>query len=164
MESVSVESQNKDAEYIFCVSCGERLNKGSRFCSACGKPVNQVASSNSQRQQEFVGKIYKCPNCGSIITNATAVCPDCGMKISKVQDRNTLREFQEKLIELESLQKGFGILNMYKEIFLGDKNPIEALIKNYPIPDTVDEIVEFMQVQTLIVAVVVVLNLLGFQK
>lgn len=131
--------------YIFCINCGEKLTKDSKFCNQCGSPVNQSEQKSNQRQQEYVGKVYKCPNCGSVITNMTAICPDCGMKITKDDDMVIFRKFQQQMIEIESEQKSKGILSIYKDIFVGGKkNPKIALIKNYPVPDSVDCIMEFM--------------------
>ena len=145
----------------FCSNCGTALNVGAKFCHECGTPTDVYKMTTpppiierdtqikhtEQRQQEYVGTVLKCPNCGSVISRATAICPDCGMKISTTQDRATLRDFREKMIALESKDKSNSILGAYKEIFgifVGSKNPTVALIKNYPIPDTVDEIVEFI--------------------
>ena len=141
--------QDSGAEYMFCSNCGEKINRNSKFCSVCGSKVGEVPqqiieNQSNQRQQEFVGKVYKCPNCGCVISVSTAVCPDCGMKLTKTEDKQTLREFQHKMIEIESKQKGVGILNVYKDIFVGANNQAVALIRNCPIPDTVDEIVELM--------------------
>lgn len=145
----------------FCSNCGTALNVGAKFCHECGTPTDvrkmttpppiierdTQIKHTEQRQQEYVGTVLKCPNCGSVISRATAICPDCGMKISTTQDRATLRDFREKMIALESKDKSNSILGVYKEIFgifVGSKNPTVALIRNYPIPDTVDEIVEFI--------------------
>lgn len=132
--------------HSFCSSCGASLNIGAKFCHECGVRVGHTEQHQNQRQQEYVGKVYKCPNCGSIISNMAAICPDCGMKISNERDRETFREFQNKIYELES-RKRIGvyaeIVDIYKDIF-GAKNPMVALIKNYPIPDSIDYIVEFM--------------------
>ena len=131
-------STGNGGTHIFCTNCGEKLLAGAKFCGSCGTPISQTTPASNQRQQEFVGKVYKCPNCGSVITPSTLVCPDCGMRISKTQDTNALRVFQEKMMELESEKSGFGIKH------LGNTKRKVALIENYPIPDSVDEIVEFM--------------------
>lgn len=124
--------------HVFCMSCGEKLTAGAKFCGSCGAPVNQTTSLSNQRQQKFVGMVYKCPNCGSVITKTALVCPDCGMRISKEQGTNILKDFQNKLMELESQKGGFGILKS------GNTKKQVALITYHPIPDNVDEIVEFM--------------------
>lgn len=133
--------------FIFCVSCGKKLNADSNFCSFCGKPVLKNNQSQNKRQQEFVGKVYKCPNCGCVISETTAICPSCGMKISLEKDRKAFNEFQAEISKLEYQYKDSSLLGAFKElggIFVGRKNPIVPLIKNYPIPDSVDVMVEFV--------------------
>lgn len=164
-EHFVIGTKSTHSSTYYCSGCGASISTEANFCPSCGKKIctnsskrnpsqdiNSVTAdasfevANSKRQQEYIGKVYKCPNCGSVISRSTAICPDCGMKISTVQDSATLRAFRAKITELETKEKSDSILGVYKEIwgvFAGYKNPIVAFIKNYPIPDSVDEIVEF---------------------
>jgi RNA polymerase subunit RPABC4/transcription elongation factor Spt4 len=153
----------------FCTNCGKRLNPEARFCGACGKktPYYYVVMENaqvsqtyagSQRQQEYVGKVYKCPNCGETINQNTAVCPACGYKISGADANATVKDFSQKLMAIESRRleesdkhnNNFfndsldALFNPYKIRISNTDYQIVSLIKSFPVPNTIDEIKEFM--------------------
>ena len=155
-------SENSNAKHIFCSNCGTKLNDGAKFCHGCGAAVGTVSqvseqiappippesfqNNSTERQQEFVGKILKCPNCGCVINETTAICPDCGMQITGRSAVRSVQAFKSELMNLESRRIG-GI----KGMLLGQTimvDPIDikkiALIQNFPIPNTVDDIIEFM--------------------
>ena len=148
----------------FCVNCGKQLVEGAGFCAFCGTKVGVVAAqstpiaqeqSNTQRQQEFVGKVFKCPNCGEVITQSTARCPSCGYEISGKEANETVRRFSEQLMALES-RRGQEKKSVGQTIANAFFNPgantvgsqvdaqIISLIKSFPIPNTIEEISEFM--------------------
>lgn len=52
-------------ETITCQECGEKNEKGSKFCSNCGKSLDT---------EKF------CSNCGKKIENDDNFCPHCGQK------------------------------------------------------------------------------------
>lgn len=60
----SGKAKGKD-EAITCKKCGEKNEKGSKFCSKCGKSI----------ETEKV-----CSNCGKKIENNDNFCPHCGQK------------------------------------------------------------------------------------
>lgn len=99
-----------------------------------------------ERRQEYVGKVLKCPNCGAVISERTAICPECGMEITGKVALSSVQAFKEQLMELESHRKkrfGGAILAMYGTADPVDKQ-IVTLIKNFPIPNSVDDYLEFM--------------------
>lgn len=53
------------AEAIICQDCGEKNEKGSEFCSNCGKSLDTAKY---------------CANCGKKIENDDKFCPHCGQK------------------------------------------------------------------------------------
>ena len=141
----------------FCVNCGAKLDSGAKFCSRCGAavgsfahslnvpPIPTVAPSNPiTRQQEYAGTVLKCPNCGAVISQTTAVCPECGHRITGQVAVSSVRAFSDKLMLLESKRKGAGL----GQIFGVSADPIDtqklSLIRSFPIPNTIDDIQEFM--------------------
>lgn len=125
-------------------------------------PTSQAVSqpsSNSARQQEYVGKVYKCPNCGSVVGAMDAICSSCGFYLTDRNVGTSVQRFQEQLGEIEnkrydkhsggykrSLKEVIGIGEDEREYDLIRKILQEkiALIKIFPVPNTVDQIVEFI--------------------
>ena len=108
----------------FCTNCGEKLNDGAKFCHSCGKAVE--ASNNAERKVVFEGEIHKCPNCGEVLGSFVAVCPACGYEIRGVSNSIVVREFAYKLASTES--------NLERL----------AIISNFPVPNTKEDIMEFL--------------------
>ena len=159
-ENISYQSDTtkKEGTYMFCSNCGTKLNAGAKFCHGCGAPVGTTSTpaaqetpptppqpNPSQRQQEFVGKIFKCPNCGSVISETTAICPDCGVRITGRAAVSSVQAFKDQLMAIEgSRKKGLGgALSVY---LAADKADVQklSLIRNFPIPNSIDDCVEFM--------------------
>ena len=53
----------KDEEKIIC-ECGQQNDKGSNFCSGCGRPLSK-----------------KCPNCGNVLEQDDKFCSKCGKEM-----------------------------------------------------------------------------------
>ena len=137
----------------FCSSCGSAINPGTKFCPVCGNPVDGTAGSPAPqmapgnptaRQQQFAGMILKCPNCGAQISQTTAICPECGFHITGQAAVSSVQNFANQLMALESKRKGVSL----GQVFGVAANPIDtqklALIQSFPIPNTVDDIQEFI--------------------
>ena len=101
-------------------------------------------TSADQRQQEYVGTIYKCPNCGSTVNQTDIVCGSCGYRLSGKQAIGSARDFQQKLLSIEMTrkQRAPSFLNLPQQLDVTDKQVI-ALITSYPIPSSIEDIVEF---------------------
>ncbi|SHK66685.1 zinc ribbon domain-containing protein [Hespellia stercorisuis] len=160
LQTEALSNQNvRNPKPKFCTNCGASLNEGAKFCMECGTlvgiggdaerippipTVSQSPSNGEERQQEYAGKILKCPNCGAVISQTIAICPDCGMKITGQVAVSSVRAFSEQLMSIEATRKqaGFGT------IFAGAIDPADqkklSLVRSFPIPNTVDDIMEFM--------------------
>lgn len=101
-------------------------------------------NSNSQRQQEYVGKIFKCPHCGEVVNQSDTVCGTCGYHLSGKQAMWSAMDFQQQLLKIEMMRqdKKIGFWDQREALDATDKQMI-ALIKSYPIPNTIEDIVEF---------------------
>lgn len=139
----------------FCVNCGTRLDSGAKFCPECGTAVKSATTSEplisavqqnpEMRQHEYAGKIIKCPNCGAVINQTTAICPQCGHRITGQAAVSSVQLFESQLMALESRRKksALGMFNVYAGVDPVDKQKL-ALIQNFPIPNTIDDILEFI--------------------
>lgn len=109
------------------------------------KPVESKADiSSTQRQQEYIGKVYKCPYCGEVVNQSDTVCGSCGYHLSGKQAMGSATDFQQQLLKIEMLRqdKKVGFWDQREALDATDKQMI-ALIKSYPIPNTIEDIVEF---------------------
>lgn len=130
----------------YCINCGQKLVEGSKFCHMCGAAVKEISPGREgQRKQEYVGKILKCPNCGEQITETTAICSSCGMKLTGMSAVSSVQMFKDQLMAIESSRKkGFGgFLGVYMPADKADMQKL-TLIRNFPIPNSVDDCLEFM--------------------
>lgn len=107
----------------FCSNCGKELSGNAKFCPECGKPTIQ---SSTERKIVYDGEVHKCPNCGETLEAFVSVCPSCGYEIRGVKSSHSLQEFSLTLSRIEN-----------------DKQKIE-LIKSFPIPNTKEDVMEFM--------------------
>ena len=144
------------ANVAFCSNCGTQLNPDAKFCHGCGSPVTAPQSGNStsvmnemlqiantapiqQGREQYAGSVLKCPNCGATMDSMDVVCPDCGYQISSRKVTSSVQQLNNQLMQLEaSRKKSLGIL-----IDPIDKKKL-ALIKSYPIPSTIEDIMEFI--------------------
>lgn len=109
----------------FCRNCGSYIAEDAKFCIKCG---SSVGGENSPEKRSIVniGKIYKCPNCGEVIDTFTAQCPSCGYEFRDSSSVFSIKGFTSALLAEDSKEKKV------------------ALIRNFPIPNTKEDIVEFM--------------------
>ena len=148
------------ANVRLCPSCSTQLAEDARFCPGCGSPASTsvlplpaglpvtipVGDTSSKettsREQVFVGTIQKCPNCGSPIDATDAVCDDCGFRIVGRTASNSVQAFYSELVAIEKTRKKKSIFRA-EELDVTDRQVI-TLINAFPIPNTVEEISEFM--------------------
>ena len=109
----------------FCINCGKELPDDAKFCSNCGATVNGT-KSNAQRETIYEGQLHKCPNCGEVLSSFTASCPSCGYEIRGAKTNDSIRAFALSLAQAES-----------------DAQKIN-LIRSFPIPNTKEDVFEFL--------------------
>lgn len=156
-QSGVVEAARPSSGVKFCSNCGTKLEAGVKFCPGCGTKVGFVVPSAppvpdipvqienpAERQQEFAGVILKCPNCGSQISQTTVICPDCGYRITGQAAVSSIQKFSDQLMRLEMNRKRDGLGQMFGV----GANPTDkqklSLIQSFPIPNTIDDIQEFV--------------------
>ena len=138
---------DKTIDTCQCTICGQRLQGNVKFCSNCGTPVGNDGNGN-QRKQEWAGKIVKCPNCGEVLDAFVVKCSVCGYEVRGAQASSSAREFAYKLELLEKerpIKKGSikDVLVRQADFNAVDQQKI-SLIRSYVIPNTVEDILEFM--------------------
>lgn len=139
-------------------------NLGTKFCPGCGTAVSSSAPTMNvpsiptdapvnpvARQQEFAGIIVKCPNCGQPISNTDVVCPSCGYQITGRAASSSVQRLQDQLMAVEYSRQQKTALGILVHSFSGhddEESVISSkkvtLIKSFPIPNTIEEIAEFV--------------------
>lgn len=134
----------------FCTNCGQQLANGEKYCANCGKSASPNAS-NTERKIVFDGEIHKCPHCGQELKAFETVCPNpqCGIEIRGKKATSSVSKLVKKIEELDRKKNDVGFLETFKRKLNGSKLfPIEeqkiSLISNFPIPNTKEDILEFM--------------------
>lgn len=109
----------------FCQYCGNQLNDAALFCDKCGQKVGDSSKQNDN-QPIKEGKVYKCPFCGEILPSNVDKCPTCGNEIRGREVVSSLKELTDKLEQTDDDAKKV------------------SLIKTFPIPNSREDIVDFM--------------------
>lgn len=128
----------------YCINCGKKLVEGAKFCAECGKAVNDNNSTN-QRKTVYDGEIHKCPNCGNTIDLSAVTCELCGFRLNGKEAIFSAKDFQQQLLEIERTRQNKKLAwGEHPDQLDATDKQIIALIKAYPIPNTIEDIVEFM--------------------
>lgn len=109
---------------MLCKNCGKELNDNSKFCNYCGTAIENKETTG--RNEMYNGTIHKCPNCGDILDGFEVVCSACGYEVRNANAVASIKEFSEKLGSMS---------NYYQKA---------EIIKNFPIPNTKEDITEFL--------------------
>ena len=117
---------------------------------------NAQPSPNSAPQSNKYGDVKKCPACGAMIQSFTTHCPECGHEFSNIAANSSIQKLFEMLnqVEAESREDAKGLMgvitNTYGDMFSSaiggnkDTRKKKAIIRNFPIPTTKDDILEFL--------------------
>lgn len=134
----------------FCMNCGKELPDGAKFCLECGTKLGDInAEQTPKRETTYEGTIYKCPNCGDILDAYESVCETCGYERRGTKANNSAQKLADKLQEIEEHRPVEKRVSAYRQalnsniISNTDQQKID-LIKNFPIPNTREDLYEFM--------------------
>lgn len=168
----AVKAEEKKDDEKYCFNCGKIVKADSKFCNFCGATIGEVKKENikveektnpedkakpeykeeieekavsesinkkesvekkekkAERKIVYEGEIHKCPNCGEILKSFCITCPSCGFEIRNTNSDNSVREFADELAEIKNIEQ---------EI---------SFIINYSIPNTKEDMLEFMILAT----------------
>lgn len=135
---------------MFCKNCGKELENDSKFCNFCGTSVSGI---NTERKMFYDGDIHKCPNCGEVLKSFSMNCPACGYELRNTNASSAIREFSLKLEKIESnreSEKRRGLFSMAEEMQTISKTDEQkiSLIKSFAIPNSKEDMLEFMILAT----------------
>ena len=95
---------------------------------------------------EKKGNVIKCPNCGCTDISGRAVCPDCGYVFTNVKANQSAERLAEQLatVEKERRKDLVGDMSSLFGISGGKVAEKVSIIKNFPVPNTRDDLLEFL--------------------
>lgn len=111
----------------FCINCGTKVSDHDRFCANCGAAINQSTPHPlKERETVYEGKIHKCPHCGELLNSFVVCCPACGYELRGRTATYSVQSFYNDLNRMQTIAQK------------------SQLIRNFPIPNTKEDIIEFM--------------------
>ena len=114
----------------FCINCGQTLAEGAHFCSNCGIAVGETNTGTSQRKTVYDGELYKCPNCAERLDSFKSFCPTCGYELRGAKIASRVEKLANKLESTKNTEQKID------------------LIRNFYIPNTKEDIYEFVILAT----------------
>lgn len=95
-----------------------------------------------------VGNVKKCPSCGAEVGSMAAFCPECGHEFNSVEANDSVKRLSEQIqsILYEQLEKSNDIKDImtFKNTDDIKNDRICSLIRNFPIPTTKGDLLEFI--------------------
>jgi hypothetical protein len=101
--------------------------------------------------KEKVGNIKTCPACGATVKAMELGCNDCGNEFSNIKANSAILDLVAKIekIDLEKNSKISSLKGGARLLQSADYIVQKAeLIRNYPVPNTKDDILEFLTYST----------------
>ncbi len=113
--------------------------------------LHQLQTSKPKQKEKF-GNIKTCPACGSFIKAMELTCADCGHEFTNTQANSTLLKLLEQIEKINNQEittpqilKGALGEQAKKNQIDQEKNKLKSeLIENFPIPNTREDILEFL--------------------
>ena len=99
------------------------------------------------------GDLKKCPACGAIVTSFSAKCGDCGYEFSNIEANASIQKLFLLLTELDNIQSSIPLakISFFSNGLLENRKRAEdhinkkcEVIKNFPVPNTKNDILEFL--------------------
>jgi len=118
-------------------------------------PLPIYTTSNLSNKE---GDLKKCPSCGAPVESFTTKCADCGHEFRNIESSQSVQKLFEMLNDLEKTRKEdetnplkafggtFSKALSGQNMYGGGKidNQRKELIRNFPIPNTKEDILEFL--------------------
>lgn len=121
----------------YCSGCGHQLQEGDRFCSRCGKEVNQPVA---QAQP-----VSRCPRCGMLTSPMVITCV-CGYEFHHQGVSSAAQEFLQQLetIEHQAVSNWEQFSRFINSSATAQAERKAELIRSFVVPNTKQDIFEFL--------------------
>lgn len=153
----------------FCKGCGKALGQAAQPTAATNV-ANEVPTETfshepiTERKTVYEGNLHKCPNCGELLDSFRSHCPSCGYEIRGARSSSSVRELAQKLENIEAqkmphIEEKKSVMKMLVGKDLKEESEVEEaqerfdehkrqqkanLIINFSVPNTKEDILEFM--------------------
>ncbi len=151
----------------FCKGCGKPIDQSGSSATGFASPKTEETFSHKQhteRKTVYEGQLHKCPNCGELLDAFRSHCPSCGYEIRDARSSSSVRELAQKLERIEAermapIEEKKSLMKMVFGKDFKEENEVEEaqerfdehkrqqkanLIINFSIPNTREDILEFM--------------------
>ena len=105
---------------MVCPKCGKKTLFKTAFCPACGTNIEEYKEEPKEEPKSPL-----CPYCGTPIGFDDVRCPGCRMELQKSVS-SSITQFFERINKID------------------DETKKIEMIKTFPIPNTREDIIEFM--------------------
>ena len=115
---------------------------------------SQQATTSSQAAptSKKFGDVKKCPTCGAIVESFTTKCHECGFEFRNVEANCSIQRLFDLLnnVEANSREDADSLAGVFRNAFADleggskDTRKKKAIIQNFPIPNTKEDILEFL--------------------
>jgi predicted RNA-binding Zn-ribbon protein involved in translation (DUF1610 family) len=139
-----------DDEFEFILSAKIQIKQKELHASSPPPPPIQIVKTNSDKSTKE-GGVYKCPACGETVISFSANCDSCGHEFRGTNNRSKINKL---IIELEKIEEWEWENNPYNGrngqprldhmVRNGISSKQCSLIENFPIPNTREDILEFL--------------------
>jgi uncharacterized protein YoxC len=150
----------------FLDEVGKAIGKASQGISDVAQTVNSAAQETrdniarerhekqqkneverQEKQERLAEEARKCPKCGQPLSGISAVCPLCGYEVRNAKTSSSINELTKEINKLE--QKRNTIADTISTKVSKRRNSptdekIASLISNFIVPNTKEDIFEFM--------------------
>lgn len=153
----------------FCKSCGKALTQTAQPSTSSNDTDESPTETFShepitERKTVYEGNIHKCPNCGELLDSFRSHCPSCGYEIRDARSSSSVRELAMKLEKIEAqkmphIEEKKSVMKMLVGKDFKEEDEVEEaqerfdehkrqqkanLIINFSVPNTKEDILEFM--------------------
>ena len=124
-----------------------KLHLAQRAATPVASPVPDQERPRSQKE----GDVRKCPACGSSIQSFATKCSDCGHEFRNTESTHSVQKLADMLnaVQVDTPQAS-GVMGMFTQgsaRILGNNRASDKrkeIIRNFPIPNTREDLLEFM--------------------
>lgn len=118
------------------------LNKAQQL----GEDVSEVEFilEDIPLKKDMVEKTKRCPHCGNMMAGNELKCPDCGYEFQNIEANKSIKELFALLNEIDGNNSQSEMISSLTGGDIKRLRKKKTIIENFPIPNTKENLVEFI--------------------